>query len=267
MSNLLISIIADYGDLHDLAFAEVTQKIFYELKDQSFTIKPYAVPAFDTIGTGFVLGQTAINSKLGLRHKFFVNTAPRKDNLAPRVQNAGEGLAYVKLQNNVEIVAVNSGYSLSFLKESAVEIKTINCNTDGSQFRSRDIFPISFGKIAKGNYEELGDEISQSIPDFPKDVVCYVDGYGNMKSSVDIERLEKLQGQDITVEINGKTQLVRAAEDIFSVADGQYCFAKGSSGWDLPDGRRAQFTEVVKRGGNAAETFGSPSGGTPIKLL
>ncbi len=264
MSNLLVSIIADYGNLHDLAFAEVSQKLFYELKDLNFTIKPYAVPAFDTVGTGFVLAQTAINSKLGERHKFFVNTAPRKDNLAPRVQNAGEGLAYIKLFNGVEIVAVNSGYSLSFIKEAASEIKKINCAVEGSQFRSRDVFPIAFGKIAQGNYEDLGPDIHNTIPDYPKDVVCYTDGYGNIKTSVDPQKISNLTDQDITLEINGRQQLVRAATEIFGVADGQYSFAAGSSGWELPNGKKVQFSEVVKRGGNAAETFGFPSGGSVI---
>ncbi len=264
MPNLIVSIIADYGDLHDLAFAEVTQRLFFELQSKNVTIKPYAVPAFDTTSTGFALAQTAINSKLGSDHKFFVNTAPRKDNLGPRDKNAGEGLAYVKLYNGIEIVAVNSGYSLSFVKDAAIEIRQINCAIEGSQFRSRDVFPVSFGKIALGNYEELGDDIHKNIPDYPKNVVCYIDGYGNIKTSVDPQDIENIQGEDITLEINGQQQLVRASAEIFGVADGQYSFAKGSSGWNLPDGQRLNFSEIVKRGGNAAATFGSPQGGEKI---
>ncbi|MCB1531093.1 MAG: SAM-dependent chlorinase/fluorinase [Rhodospirillales bacterium] len=264
MSGILVSIIADYGALHDLAFAEVTQKLFYELDGLDFTIKDYSVPAFDTVATGFALAQTAMNSRLGGRHKFYVNTAPRKDNLAPRVKNAGEGLAYVKLYNGVEIVAVNSGYSLSFLKEGAEEMREINCAKEGSQFRSRDIFPPAFGKIAKGNKSELGADIRMAVPDYPKDVVCYTDGYGNIKTSVNPEKLEEFKGQDVTLEIGGRQQLVRAAEGIFGVADGQFCFAGGSSGWNLPGGTRLRFAEIVKRGGSAAETFGLPAGGMAL---
>src|SRR5690606_37273122 len=114
MKDLLVYVIADYGDLHDLAFAEVIQRLYTEVDGQECQIRAFAVPAFDTVATGFMLAQTAINSKLGAGHKFYVNTAPRKDDLTPRVHNSGEGLAYVKLANGVEIVAVNSGYSLSF---------------------------------------------------------------------------------------------------------------------------------------------------------
>lgn len=266
--SLLISVIADYGDLHDLAFAEVTQKLYAEMDGLNDTdgihIKAYAVPAFDTVATGFSLAQTAINSRLGGKHKFYVNTAPRKDDLAPRVKNSGEGFAYAKLFNGVEVCAVNSGYSLSFLKDAAEEIRIVNCSREGSQFRSRDIFPPAFGKIAKGDYSELGEDIRDAVPDYPEDVLCYTDGYGNMKCSVDPDRLKDLMGKDVILEMQGRQQLVRVAEGIFGVADGQFCFSPGSSGWDLPNGRKIRFSEIVQRGGSAAATLGFPAGGSAI---
>lgn len=264
MKDLLVYVIADYGDLHDLAFAEVTQKLYTELQGRDAHISAFAVPAFDTVATGFVLAQTAINSKLGEKHKFYVNTAPRKDDLTPRVKNSGEGLAYVKLANGVEIVAVNSGHSLSFVKEAAVEMREIHCAKDGSQFRSRDVFPPAFGLIARGDYSQLGEDIRDAVPDFPKNVVCYTDGYGNMKCSVDPSVLDGLKGKDVTLDINGRTQIARVAEGIFGVADGQFCLSGGSSGWTLPDGKTVSFSEVIQRGGNAAKTFGKPPGGIDI---
>ncbi len=264
MSDIFVYVIADYGDLHDLAFAEVKQKIYYEFPEQNVSISTFAVPAFDTVATGFALAQTAVNSKLGRRHKFFVNTAPRKDDLSPRVKNAGEGFAYAKLYNGIEICAVNSGFSLSFIKDCALEIRAVNCSAAGSQFRSRDIFPPSFGKIARGDYSELGEDIRESVPDYPQNVVCYTDGYGNMKCSVNPQTLLSLKGRDVTLDINGRQQIARCAEGIFGVADGQFCFSEGSSGWFLPDGSRVQFAEVVQRGGSAAHTFSMPKGGSRI---
>lgn len=264
MKDMLVFVIADYGDLHDLAFAEVKQKLYYELRDVNAEITAFAVPAFDTVATGFVLAQTAINSKLGERHKFYVNTAPRKDDLTPRVKNSGEGLAYVKLSNGVEIVAVNSGYSLSFVKDAAVEIREIHCSKEGSQFRSRDVFPPAFGLIAHGDYSKLGDDIRAAVPDYPKNVVCYADGYGNLKCSVDPSILEAISNQTVTMDVNGKHQEVRVSEGIFGVADGEFCLSKGSSGWNLPGGKKVEFTEIVRRGGNAAAAFGQPAGGTKV---
>lgn len=264
MNDFLVYVIADYGDLHDLAFAEVTQKLHYELQDKNVDIETFAVPAFDTVATGFALAQTAINSKLGKNHKFYVNTAPRKDDLTPRVKNSGEGLAYARLFNGVEIVAVNSGYSLSFIKEAAEEIREIHCDKDGSQFRSRDVFPPAFGLIAHGDYSKLGGDIKDNVPDYPKNVVCYTDGYGNMKCSVEPQSLNPLAGRHATLDINGRSMAARVAEGIFGVADGEFCFSKGSSGWALPNGKKVEFCEVVMRGGNAARAFGKPPGGLPV---
>lgn len=260
----IIYVIADYGDLHDLAFAEVTQKLYAELGEVDFHLQTFSVPAFDTYATGFALAQTAINSKLGSQHKFFVNTAPRKDDLTPRVKNSGEGFVYARLHNGVEICAVNSGHSLAFIKEAAVEIREIKCEKQGSQFRSRDIFPPAFARIVKGDMSILGEDVMDQVPDFPSDVLCYTDGYGNMKCSIDPSKLDNVKNKHLILDINGRQQIARAADGIFGVADGEYCISQGSSGWTLPNGKQVKFTEVVKRGGNATKTFGRPPGGLPI---
>lgn len=260
----LVYVIADYGDLHDLAFAEVYQRLYSELAPFPASIKTFSVPAFDTVATGFALAQTAINSRLGANHKFFVNTAPRKDDLTPRVKNSGEGFAYAKLANGVEICAVNSGWSLAFVKDAAVEIREVKCDRAGSQFRSRDIFPASFARIVKGDHHELGDDLRDAVPDMPENAVCYTDGYGNLKCAIKPAVLEDLKGQTLLVDINGRTQKVKVAEGIFGVADGEFVLSKGSSGWKLPNGNAVEFCEIVKRGGSAAETFGRPPGGAKV---
>ena len=64
MTETIIYVIADYGDLHDLAFAEVVQRLHAELGPAYSNINTFAIPAFDTVATGFALAQTAINSRL-----------------------------------------------------------------------------------------------------------------------------------------------------------------------------------------------------------
>lgn len=264
MSRFLVYVIADYGALHDLAFAEVTQRLYAEMGSQDSAIKAYAVPAFDTYATGFALAQTAINSRLGKTHKFYVNTAPRKDDPGPRVRNSGEGLVYTRLFNGVEIVAVNSGFSLSFVRDCAEEVRTINVSKEGSQFRSRDVFPPAFAKIVRGDYSALGEDVRAEIPEISENVVCYTDGYGNIKISVSPETLQPLMGRSLVVEIGGHRRVAKVTDGIFGVPDGQLCFAAGSSGWTLPDGTPRRFSEIVLRGGNAAEEFKKPPGGAPL---
>ena len=269
LDKTLIYVIADYGNLHDLAFAEVKQRLCHELGSNHVNsdIETYAVPAFDTHATGFVLAQTAINSMLGDNHKFFVNTAPRKDDITPRVDNAGEGFVYARLFNDIVICAVNSGYTLSLIKEAAKDIREINCENAGSQFRSRDKYPPEFARIAAGDTSNLGRSVDpDDIPDFPDYALAYSDGYGNLKCAIEPQALEKLKSREVKIDLNGHYHYARVADGIFAVADGEFCLSRGSSGWTLGDGRKREFCEIVKRGGNAAKAFGKPPGGAKIQI-
>jgi hypothetical protein len=68
----------------------------------------------------------------------------------------------------------------------------------------------------------------------------------------------------MTVMINGRIQYVTIGEGIFSVRDGEFCLAKGSSGWEMPDGSRLDFVELVKRGGSAYSEFAKPPAGLKL---
>lgn len=259
-----ISVIADYGPLSDMAFAEVTQSIYSEMGGQRLRLKEYSVPPFDTHATGFFLAETAINSKLGRKHLFYVNTAPRHDDESPKADAEGEKLVYVKLFNGVRIVAVNSGHSLSFIKPAIEEASIVEVENAGSQFRSRDFYPKVLAEIARDNYDRITSR-EPEIPDMPENVVCITDGYGNLKTSVDPQELEAYTGQFLSVAVNGHKHFVKAGKSIFDVPDGHLCMAKGSSGWALPDGTRKEFTEIVCRSGNAFVLYRKPKGGTSVK--
>ena len=167
MDQHYVRVIGDYGALGDMAFAEVSDRLDAELAHAGidYQLRLTSVPQFDTYATGFVLAQLAINNKLADRQVFYVNTAPRKDNKAARVNNEGEGLVYARLKNGVRIVAVNSGYSLAFIKPFAAEIKLLNCAREGSQFRSRDVFPQAFGAVMRGDAAIMGADAMAHVPD------------------------------------------------------------------------------------------------------
>ncbi|MCB1557258.1 MAG: hypothetical protein KDJ15_08105, partial [Alphaproteobacteria bacterium] len=111
----------------------------------------------------------------------------------------------------------------------------------------------------------LGDDVRDTVPDrVPEPCVVYTDGYGNLKCMVDESSLTDLTGKDVTIEINGRERMVRVGTGIFDVMDGQFCFARGSSGWTLPNGKTLRLWEVVLRGGNASREFGHPPGGIKI---
>lgn len=275
--------IGDYGR-GELASLEVQDRIEAEFDSRDLDIKSYAyysVPAFNTISAGFSLAQLALATRQPEKKVFFVNVAPRDDNARPRVNNEGEGFVYVRLYNGVEIFAVNSGHTLTFVKEAAAEIRQINVKREGSQFRSRDIFPEAMAKILAGDKSLLGRKLRLStIPDKStlENVICHIDGYGdsdgygNLKVFVDPKKLEKLKGRDVFITIrdkkeNTRTHLARVTERIFDVAKGEIAFAKaGSSGWqEKKGGLKLTFAEVVVRSGDAYERFGRPRVGAKVE--
>lgn len=262
----LVYVIGDYGD--DLAFNEVHMRIDAAMGDIPYRLYDQNVPAFDTVSTGFTLGQLALNvptqNGYAGRVKFFVNTAPRKDDPKAREKCAGEALVYFRLKNGVEGVCVNSGYSLSFVKDSAEEIRLLEAASDGSQFRSRDVFPQAFGEVMHGNNEIKGKDITDQIPDPEEDVVAFTDGYGNLKCSIDPRKMREHKGKHIKIYINRLPIFAKIADGIFGVEDGEFCVSEGSSGWVKSDGTHQRFTEIVRRGGNAAETVNYPLAGKKI---
>jgi S-adenosylmethionine hydrolase len=259
-----IQIIADFGSSDDMAFAEVKQALRYVMREQRHMIDCLSVPAFDTVATGFVLAQLALNHPQGQQQLFYVNTAPRKDDTQARTNNAGEGLVFARLHNGVRIVAVNSGYSLSFIAPHAQDLRKIDCSDAGSQFRSRDVFPHPFGLIAHGDESLLRDDIRAFVPEIPEQVVCYTDGFGNIKTSIDVSVLHGLAGRKALVTINDQTHEAIIGDGLFSVPDGSLVLSPGSSGWRMADGTETRFVECVWRGNSAANLFNKPRGGSAI---
>lgn len=271
MSLKYLEILADYGPVGDMAFAEVEQQLKSLLHnhDQSgpaVDITCHSAPRFDTTATGFYLAQLALNSTLGDQQFFYVNTAPRKDDKAPRKDSAGEKLVYVELQNGIRMVAVNSGYSLSFIKPAAETIRVIHCANKGSQFRSRDIYPVAAVDIIHGDDTLLGDDIMDHIPDAPVNHIGYIDGYGNIKTTIPAREINDFTDKFVRVSLNNITRKAYCADGIFSVSDGDLTFSPGSSGWTLPDGDQYRFVELVLRGGSAAELYDHPKAGQLIHL-
>jgi hypothetical protein len=177
----LIHLVMDYAP-GDLACAEVVSALAAQIPgDYHWQIT--SVQSFDTVATGFVVAQLG-NQSEQLRPQdtlIYANCAPRKDRREARTNNEGEGFLYGKLASGVRVMAVNSGYSLSFVRDELVELWTLHVDAGGSQFRSRDNFPKLVGQAARGESGFLKERLdpSEVIPAPPATSVGYVDSFGN----------------------------------------------------------------------------------------
>ncbi len=259
---MLVHIIADYG-FGDLAFAEVVQRIKLHLPDAEPILTP--VPAFATLAAGFCIAQLGLNDA-PTGTIIYHNVAPREDDEQARAENAGERLAFARLSTGVRVIGVNAGYAFSFVRDLAVELRWAAVAAEGSQFRSRDLFPEAAAAIALGQPDALDQEIPPSnIPDVPPNCIAYIDGYGNLKTTIKHDRKPD-SGHKVHLQIGEKEQEAIASDGSFAVKSGQLAFAPGSSGWTNAQGENTRWMEVFLRGGNAWEAFGYPPIGTPIKM-
>lgn len=261
---MLVHIVADYGH-GDLAFAEVVQRIKLHLPSAEPVLVP--VPPFCTVAAGFCIAQ------LGLHPAppgtlIYHNIAPREDDAAARPENAGERLVYARLPTGVRVIGVNSGYTLSFIKDVAETIQWSSAPAAGSQFRSRDVFPQAAAAIAMGRSSALGSEIDvHALPVPPSSVIAYVDGYGNIKTTI-AHNVKKLRpGQSIRLKIIDCELEARVSDGAFAVRHGELTFAPGSSGWPLAGGKEIRWMEIFLRGGNAWKLFKNPPIGTAVSIV
>ncbi|MBD1839040.1 SAM-dependent chlorinase/fluorinase [Coleofasciculus sp. FACHB-64] len=253
---MFISLIADYGT-GDPAFAEVTQRLLMALP--SSQIHCLSVPPFSTLATGFWIAQLGLNPGPEER-LIYHNCAPRQDDPEARQNNEGEGLTYALLPNGVKVVGVFAGYTLSFIKDHAQVLQTVKVSRGGSQFRSRDVFPNAAAAIAQGDTSYLGEVLNPSqIPDAPSDRVAWIDGYGNIKTTIPADTLNLKPEEKVVIRVGDVVSDAIYSDGSFRVPQGTLAFSPGSSGWNAAkDGKPIRWMELFLRGGNAWERFGRP---------
>jgi hypothetical protein len=260
---MLVHLIADYGH-NDLAFAEVVQRIKLYLPDAEPVLTP--VPPFSTLAAGFCIAQLGMN-EAPAGTIIYHNVAPRADDEEARESNAGERLAFARLPTGVRVIGVNAGETFSFVRDVAEELRWAAVADAGSQFRSRDLFPKAAAQIALGQPEALAEEIDRSlIPDVPANRIAYIDGYGNLKTTINSASNRARTGSPLSVRINQTERQATVSDGSFEIEHGQMAFAPGSSGWKEPGGNEMRWMELFLRGGNAWEAFARPSIGDEIKL-
>ena len=260
---MLVHLIADFGG-GDLAFAEVAQRIKLYLPEA--TIIPTSVPPFATLAAGFMVAQLGLNpAPKGTL--IFHNVAPRKDDLDKRRDNDGERLVFAELSGGTQVVGVHAGYALSFVRDAATRLAFVNCPARGSQFRSRDIFPQAFARAVRGEPDALAGALAPgSIPDIPASRVAYIDGFGNIKTTLTYPLEQGLhEGDTVTVTIGKRSRKAVLTGGSFSVPQGQLALSQGSSGWHVGH-EEIRFAELFLRGGSAARHFGHPSLNEPLHM-
>ncbi|MBV9122120.1 MAG: SAM-dependent chlorinase/fluorinase [Planctomycetes bacterium] len=260
---MLLHLIADYGQ-GDLAFAEVVQRIKQFLPDAEPVLTP--VPPYCTLAAGFCIAQLGLN-EAPAGTLIYHNVAPRQDDAQARRRNAGERLAFARLPTGVRVVGVHAGHTFAFVRDAAEELRWAAVPGQGSQFRSRDLFPQAAAAIALGKPDALAEPIPLSdIPDVPAQCIAYIDGYGNLKTTIAWDPSRQGEQATVRVRIGQAEQEAVQSDGSFEVEPGKLALAPGSSGWPNPKGGETRWMELFLRDGNAWESFGRPDIGSAIDI-
>jgi hypothetical protein len=173
------------------------------------------------------------------------------------------------LQNGVKVVGVNAGFTLSFIKHHAEVLRMVKVSRGGSQFRSRDVFPPAAAAIASEDFSLLGDELlPDQIPNVPVDRVAWIDGYGNIKTTIPAHTVDLAPETKVVIRIGDVVSDAIYSDGSFRVSEGTLAFAPGSSGWPAQTGDPPQpWMELFLRGGSAWERFGRPRINQKVTLL
>ena len=257
----LVHLVADYGT-GDLAFAEVVQRLALALPGATVHCTPVA--PFDTLAAGFAVAQLALSD--GPDDRVVIhNVAPRRDDAGPRAGNEGERFCVGRTGAGVLVFGPNSGWSWSLCAPELRTLRYLDVAAAGSQFRSRDYLPAAVAQLVAGHRHAVGGAVPRDrVPPAPGSAVAYVDGYGNLKTTITDAPAEA--GERVLVRVGVISATAVVSDGTFEVSDGELALAPGSSGWRGRDGHPRRFFELFLRGGSAAHRFAHPVAGTPIEL-
>ena len=260
-----LHLICDYSP-GDMAWSEVFSA-FSIILPEDVRMHMSSVASFDTVATGFVVGQLALADPQVRPSNMliFANCAPRKDIKQARQKNEGEGLLFAALNNEVQVLAVNSGHSLSFIRSEIRNLWSTQLEGDGSQFRSRDFFPKIVGQALRNDRSFVLHKLDDLsiIPEEPQEAIAYIDSFGNIKTTFrtgDQKVAQLGPGDRLKVIIGSTIRTATVATGSFNVMEGDLAFAPGSSGHER------RYWELFQRGGSAWREFGKPSTGTRVYI-
>ncbi|GEM_PF-2005193 len=219
-------------------------------------------PTQDKFAASFDLSQLARTSIRGAGNIFFVNCAPRLEQAGKEANNKGENIYLGMLPNGAIVSGVDTSSFMFFrdlVEDGNLDIHKVNIQTDGSQFRSRDIFPWLSGLLGNAlikpakegqwkkdmSLNERREFLEQfkfidttntvkldNIPNPDEAIIGRTDLHGNLKLSLSMGDVNKewLSGEPLAITIKGQTFETRFYEKMFDAGSGNVGFAIGSSG-------------------------------------
>jgi len=290
-----IRYISDNGGCPDLAESEIVSqfrsinKLFHAISGRpSFDFDVFNAPSMNVLAGAFDVSQLSQGNLSGPGDVYVVNCAVRKKQRGKEGDNGGEKL-YVGILPNGAVVVGTGPDVFAFFKDQVqsgdLRLYEVAVATNGTQFRSRDYFPVVGSLIAEylrkpkvnkslcaGLSADARDKIlfglnivkpecrlqPEQIEALNNDgmVVARVDSHGNLKLAARHSKISdalKDYGDDVVLYANGTAIQGTLTKNSFD-KNNQTVLSAGSSGrGELgAQGKATEpFAEIFKVGGSA----------------
>jgi hypothetical protein len=244
----LVHLVADYGP-GDLAFAQLAQRL--ELLVPEVTVTVTRVGPSDTLAAGFCAARLARGP--GASRQLVVQDVTS-------ARGAAERLCVARTAEGAVVAAANAGWCWSFLADGLRGLWQLDvCHRHG--LAPGQAVAAAVTRMLSHHGHALGPPVSRdTVPALPRRVVAYVDGDGNVDTTID--RLPGPPGARVVVRIGGVSAPARVADSSATAEPGELTLRPGAI-----RGPAEAFLQLAVAGGSASRLFGDPPTGTPIALV
>ncbi len=217
--------------------------------------------------SAFDFAQTTRKSLRGVGRVTFLNCAPRLDERGADGNHSNKGEpVYVGILPNGHVITANSRYNFAYFRDmvedGTLELFEAKVQPDGTQFRSRDIFPehaavlthrltinshLWKSEMSLDSRRELLEAVgyiktnepalrAEDIPKLNAFTVASIDVHGNVKTNTRLSELSEQtkawlsSDKGVRIRLGDQVLNARFTERMFDRAEGETGFSVGSSG-------------------------------------
>lgn len=249
----LVHLVADYGE-RDVAWADAVQRVAVAVPDAVVHRTPVAPT--DTLAAGFCVAQLALND--GPPDRIVVH------DIAPAEGEGGDDrFCAGRSPDGVLVVGPNVGWAWSFAVDGLHGLCHVDVPAAPNSPHARDYLAAALTHLLARHPHAVCDDVpSDSVRPVPESVIAYLDGRGNVVTT--LTEPPAPPGTEVVLRVGGTKATVTVAESLATVPAGRLGLAPGDAGWPTREGRRRRYLELTVRGGSAAQQLGDPPTGTPV---
>lgn len=245
MNNPIFALLTDFGN--DFAVASIRGVILKNIPSSTLVDVDHSIDKFNLISAAFVINKV---------HPFFPEDTIFLCIVDPGVGSTREAI-YIHA-NGYHFFGPNNGifhYILTGnIDAQAFLITTSSFDIHSNTFHGRDLFAPAAISFAQGNRSFLEPLKRSDLVLLPQlqthSLITFIDSFGNIKTNIPFDQIQKNRSQYATITINGFTTNLTLTTTFSNVPEGELLGYQGSN----------DTLEIAVNLGSAAQHFNAKPG-------